>query len=106
MICTAHQYYSGNQIKKNEMGWVCSTYWKGEVYAGFWWGNLRERDHLEDPGVDWRIILSWIFRNWNVGVWTGSSWLRIGTGGGTCKLGEELSGSIKFGKFLDWLNTG
>jgi hypothetical protein len=26
MICTAHQYYSGNQIKKNEMGWVCSTY--------------------------------------------------------------------------------
>jgi hypothetical protein len=29
-----------------------------------------------------RIILKWIFRNWNVGVWTGSSWLRIGTGGG------------------------
>jgi len=24
---------------------------------GFWWGNLRERDHLEDPGVDRRIIL-------------------------------------------------
>ena len=29
----------------------------GEVYAGFWWGNLRERDHLEDPSVDGRIIL-------------------------------------------------
>jgi hypothetical protein len=29
-----------------------------------------------------RIILRWIFRNWDVGVWTGSSWLRIGTGGG------------------------
>jgi len=25
---------------------------RGEVYTGFWWGNLRERDHLEDPGVD------------------------------------------------------
>jgi hypothetical protein len=35
-----------------------------------------------DPGVDGRIILRWIFRKWDVGVWTGSSWLRIGTGGG------------------------
>jgi len=28
-----------------------------EVCAKFWWGNLRERDHLEDPGVDARLIL-------------------------------------------------
>jgi hypothetical protein len=28
-----------------------------EVYRGFWWGDLREREHLEDPGIDWRIIL-------------------------------------------------
>jgi len=46
-----------------------------------WWGNLRERDHLGDPGIDGRIILT-IFRKWDVGVWTGSSWFRIGTGGG------------------------
>jgi hypothetical protein len=26
-----------------------------------WWGNLRERDQLGDPGVDGRIILRWIF---------------------------------------------
>jgi hypothetical protein len=50
--------------------------------AGFWWGNLRERDHLADPVVYGRIILKWIFRKWDVGVWNGSIWLRIGTGGG------------------------
>jgi len=37
---------------------------------------------LEDPDVDGRIILRWIFREWGVGLWTGLIWLRIGTGGG------------------------
>jgi hypothetical protein len=44
-------------------------------------GNLRERDNVEDPGIDWRIILRRIFRKWDVVVWTGLSWLEIGTGG-------------------------
>jgi hypothetical protein len=35
---------------------------RGEACTGFWLGNLRERDHLEDLGVDGRIIFSWIFR--------------------------------------------
>jgi hypothetical protein len=33
-----------------------------------WWENVRERDHLEDPGVDERIILKWIFRKWDMGL--------------------------------------
>jgi len=45
-------------------------------------GNLRERVRLRYPGLDGRIILRWIFRKWDVGVWTGSCWLRIGAGGG------------------------
>jgi len=52
------------------------------VYTEFWWGNLRERDHLENPGLDGRKILRWLFRIWDVVVWTGSSWLKRGIGGG------------------------
>jgi hypothetical protein len=36
----------------------------GEVDTGFWWGNLREGDHLKDPGINERIIWDW-------GTWTG-----------------------------------
>jgi hypothetical protein len=50
---------------------------RGEACTGFWWGNPRERDQWGDPGVDGRIILRWIYRKWDVGVWTGLVWLRI-----------------------------
>jgi len=70
----------GDQIEKSEIGRACSTY-GGEVYTGFWWGNLRERDHLENQGIDGRIILRWICRKWDREAWTGLIWLSIGTGG-------------------------
>jgi hypothetical protein len=52
-------------VKKNEIDGACSTYGREEVHAGFFWGNLKERDHLEDPGVDGRTIFRLIFRRWD-----------------------------------------
>jgi len=45
---------------------------KGIMYR-VWGGGLRERDHWGDPGADGRIILRWIFRKWDVRIWTGLS---------------------------------
>ena len=49
---------------------------------GSWWGNRREGDQWGDLGVDGWRILGWVSRRWDVGMWTGLSWPRIGTGGG------------------------
>jgi hypothetical protein len=55
---------------------------RGEAYTGFWLGNVGETDYMEVPGLDGRIIIGWMFWKWDVWVWNGSSWLRIGTVGG------------------------
>jgi hypothetical protein len=51
------------------------------VRIGCWWAVLRERDPLKKLGVDERIILKWMFKNWYDKSWTGLLCLRIGTGG-------------------------
>ena len=44
--------------------------------------NAGNVSHWVDLGVDGWIILGWICRRWDVGIWTGLGWPRIGTGGG------------------------
>ena len=49
---------------------MCRAWGREEMYTGFWWGNLRERDNWGDTDVDGRIILGWIFRKWgDCGDW-------------------------------------
>ena len=38
------------------------------MHTGFWWGNVKEVDHLEDLGIGGRIILKWIFEQWGGGI--------------------------------------
>jgi len=42
----------------------------GEVRTAFWWGDLGERDHLEDSVVDGKVILKWILKKWGGDAWT------------------------------------
>jgi hypothetical protein len=54
---------------------------RGEACTGFMWRNLRERDQWGETGVDGRMILRWIFKKYDVGLWTGLSLLEIETVG-------------------------
>ena len=65
------------------MGRACGTY-GGGVHTGtwVWWGRLRERNDLVNLGVGRKIILKWIFRKQDVGLWAGLMWLRIETSDG------------------------
>jgi len=70
-------------IKSRKMRWAGHVARMGErrgVYRVLV-GKPEERDLLEDPSLHGRIMLRWIFRKWDVGIWTGLSWLRIRTGG-------------------------
>jgi len=57
------------------MGWGRGVY-------GVLTGKPEGKRSLGRPRRRWGIILRWIFRKWDVGVWPGLSWLRIGRGGG------------------------
>jgi hypothetical protein len=67
---------------KNEMSGVCSAYGVRRGVYNVLVGIPEGKRHLGDPGVDGRIILRWIFRKWDLRVWTGLGWLRLETGGG------------------------
>jgi len=85
MICTHHQYYLGDQMRRMRWAGHVARMGREDAYTGFWLGSVKERDNLEYTGVDKKIMLRWDFRKWNVWIRTGLSWL------GT----DRLSGHLK-----------
>ena len=65
------------------MGGANSTYGERRGVKRVWWGNMRKREHMEEPGVDGRIILRWIF----IVVSGGMDWIELG-------LGRETGGGL------------
>jgi len=59
---------------------ACGAYGRGEGVYRFLVGKPEGKDHWRDLGVDEWIILGWISRRWDVGIWTGLGWHRTETG--------------------------
>jgi hypothetical protein len=70
------------------------------MHTEFWWGNLREEGLLENPGVDRRIILKWIFEKWDEGYGLDRNGSGCGCLAGCCEGGNE-PGVIKCREFLE-----
>jgi hypothetical protein len=69
--------------------------------AKFWLGSLKERDQLQDLGIDGTVILNCISGKYNLGVFLDSCCLGCGPVAGPCEHSNKPSGSTKGGKFLD-----
>ena len=97
MICTAHQILFKLWYDERE---ACGKFGgRTDVHMGLWWGNGKERNHLEDLGMDGRVMLKWILRNVMVMRVLNLAGSGQGQVLGCCEHGYEPWSSIKCGNF-------
>jgi hypothetical protein len=72
----------GFSSKKDFIAHFFSECGTEEVPTGFSWRDMMKTDHFEDLSVDGRIILKWMFKEWELEAWTGLLWFKMGTGSG------------------------
>ena len=83
ILCTAHQRVWGWSNKGWWDWWHTLLLWEeGEIYTGFWWGIMKEREHLHQLGLYSMMILKWVFKYCSNRVWNGLNWLKVGTSDG------------------------
>jgi hypothetical protein len=92
VICTPPDI---RQIKSRRMSWAghVARMEEGETCTGFWWASPKEKDHLEDQGVDGRMGSKWTLGRLAGGCGTDSPVSGKGSLAGCCDCGDELSGS-------------
>jgi hypothetical protein len=76
------QYCAGYKIEKNERGGACSAYGVGRGLYRVFVGKPEGKIPLARPRRSWKVNIKMDLQEVGWGVWTGLSWLRIGTGGG------------------------
>jgi hypothetical protein len=77
------RYYQEDQMKENEVGEACGTHARGEKRVqGFLVGKPEGKRPLERPRRRWEDGIKMDPREIGWGVWSGFTWLRIGTAGG------------------------
>jgi len=77
------------RVIKSRMRWAGRLERMGREYmhTQFWWNNLRESDHLDDPSVNGKIILKGIFKTWD---WVGMDWIELAQNRDKCGGGAFL----------------
>jgi hypothetical protein len=92
-------------MKEDEISGTCGTHRTAEkCIQNFGQENLKGRDHMEDIGIDVKIILEWILWKYDGKLWTDSSGSGQGPVAGSCEDGNKLLDSIKGGEFLGQLS--